>query len=75
MRKNQQKMLMILDSHKIAYDLIDITAPGSEQELDFLKEHGKKRSEKSAPVPPQIFLDEELLGVRTVYLNMPIHVL
>lgn len=54
---------MILDGYKIAYEIIDITAPGSEQEKDFFKENGKKASENSAPVPPQVFVDEELLGV------------
>jgi SH3-binding, glutamic acid-rich protein len=68
-RKNQQRMLMILDGSKIPYQLIDITAPGSERELDFLKEHGKRRSEKAAPVPPQVFFDEELLGVSAIKVH------
>ena len=54
---------MILDSYKIPYELIDITAPGSEQERDFMREHGKKKNERVAPQPPQIFIDDDLLGV------------
>lgn len=54
---------MILDARKVEYELIDITAPGNEQHKRFMMENGKKGPNDSPPKPPQLFFDEDLLGV------------
>uniref|UniRef100_A0A0K8TN16 Putative sh3 domain-binding glutamic acid-rich n=1 Tax=Tabanus bromius TaxID=304241 RepID=A0A0K8TN16_TABBR len=67
-KKRQQRVLMILDSKSIKYELIDITEPGKESEKDFMQTKSlSKGGTVSDPdpkhaLPPQIFFDEEYCG-------------
>ncbi|XP_067012939.1 SH3 domain-binding glutamic acid-rich protein homolog [Anabrus simplex] len=60
-KKHQQRVLMILDSKSIAYETIDITEPGKEEEKEFMQQNSKARDSKY-PLPPQLFNNEEYCG-------------
>ncbi|KAG6452254.1 SH3 domain-binding glutamic acid-rich protein homolog [Manduca sexta] len=67
-KKRQQRVLMILDSKNIKYEVIDITEPGREADKDFMQNNAKSLggtvSDPSprSPLPPQMFNDEEYCG-------------
>ncbi|XP_046391915.1 SH3 domain-binding glutamic acid-rich protein homolog isoform X2 [Ischnura elegans] len=60
-KKRQQRVLMILDSKHILYDVVDITEPGKEQEKEFMQQKSNAKDAKY-PLPPQIFNEEEYCG-------------
>lgn len=39
MKKRQQRVLMILDSKNIQYEVIDITEPANEDQRDFMRDN------------------------------------
>lgn len=68
MKKRQQRVLMILDSKVIKYEVVDITEPGKESEKEKMQE---KSSSKGVTIgdptprhalPPQLFYDDEYCG-------------
>jgi hypothetical protein len=67
-KKRQQKILMILDSKNIKYDVVDITEPGKEEDKEFMQANstfnGSTASdpEPRHPLPPQLFNDSEYCG-------------
>ncbi|XP_047526707.1 SH3 domain-binding glutamic acid-rich protein homolog [Vanessa atalanta] len=67
-KKRQQRVLMILDSKNIKYELIDITEPGREEDKDFMQNNSKSNGgtvsdpNPRTPLPPQVFNDEEYCG-------------
>ncbi|CAH0699793.1 unnamed protein product [Spodoptera exigua] len=67
-KKRQQRVLMILDSKNIKYDVIDITEPGKESDKEFMQNNSKSNGgtvsdpNPRSPLPPQIFNDEEYCG-------------
>ncbi|XP_072940756.1 uncharacterized protein Sh3beta [Epargyreus clarus] len=67
-KKRQQRVLMILDSKNIKYDVIDITEPGRESDKDFMQNNAKSNGgtvsdpNPRSPLPPQVFNDEEYCG-------------
>lgn len=68
MKKRQQRVLMILDSKNIVYEVIDITEPGKESEKEFMQEHSTNKGatisdqDPRHALPPQIFCDSEYCG-------------
>lgn len=60
-KKRQQRVLMILDSKNVEYEIIDITEPGKELEKEFMQTTGLARESKY-PLPPQIFNEEVYCG-------------
>lgn len=66
-RKQQQRVLFILSSLKIEFEVIDITEMGKENEREFMRTQCKLHN-KENPLPPQIFNDETYCGVRFFYL-------
>ncbi|CAG9115537.1 unnamed protein product [Plutella xylostella] len=67
-KKRQQRVLMILDSKNIKYDVIDITEPGRESDKEFMQSNAKScggtvsdPAPRSA-LPPQVFNDDEYCG-------------
>lgn len=60
-KKRQQRVLMILDSKNVEYEIIDITEPGKELEKEFMQTNSIAREAKY-PLPPQIFNEEEYCG-------------
>ncbi|KAJ0180033.1 hypothetical protein K1T71_004624 [Dendrolimus kikuchii] len=67
-KKRQQRVLMILDSKNIKYEVIDITEPGREADKDFMQNNAKSNGgtvsdpNPRSPLPPQMFNDEEYCG-------------
>ncbi|CAK1603997.1 unnamed protein product [Parnassius mnemosyne] len=67
-KKRQQRVLMILDSKNIKYEIIDITEPGRETDKDFMQNNAKSNGgtvsdpNPRSPLPPQLFNDEEYCG-------------
>ncbi|XP_026470511.1 SH3 domain-binding glutamic acid-rich protein homolog [Ctenocephalides felis] len=72
-KKRQQRVLMILDSKTIKYEVIDITEPANEDQRDFMRDNcvnnsgdnnvnSEKTKTKCVPLPPQIFNDETYCG-------------
>ncbi|CAH0727889.1 unnamed protein product, partial [Brenthis ino] len=67
-KKRQQRVLMILDSKNIKYEIIDITEPGKEDDKDFMQNNSKSNGgtvsdpNPRTPLPPQVFNDDEYCG-------------
>ncbi|XP_013134360.1 PREDICTED: SH3 domain-binding glutamic acid-rich protein homolog isoform X1 [Papilio polytes] len=67
-KKRQQRVLMILDSKNIKYEIIDITEPGREDDKDFMQNNAKCNGgtvsdpNPRSPLPPQLFNDLEYCG-------------
>ncbi|CAL1271441.1 unnamed protein product [Larinioides sclopetarius] len=60
-RKQQQRVLFILSSLKIDFEVIDITEMGKENEREFMRTQCKLHN-KPNPLPPQIFNEDDYLG-------------
>merc|ERR1739847_219031 len=58
----QQRTIMILKSLGIKMDLVDISAPGSEEKRDLMRASAKKKEGQRFPLPPQIFHGEKYCG-------------
>jgi len=67
-KKRQQRVLMILDSKSIKYDIVDITEPGKESEKELMQTKSTSNGgtvsdpDPRHPLPPQIFNAEEYCG-------------
>lgn len=59
---HQQRIFMILNSLGIPNEPVDISAPGMENERDFMREKCKKKEGQRHALPPQIFNDKEYRG-------------
>ncbi|EZA59857.1 SH3 domain-binding glutamic acid-rich protein-like protein [Ooceraea biroi] len=60
-KKRQQRVLMILDSKSVEYEIIDITEPGKELDKEFMQANSNARNNKY-PLPPQIFNEDDYCG-------------
>ncbi|KAJ8917496.1 hypothetical protein NQ315_005545 [Exocentrus adspersus] len=67
-KKRQQRVLLILDSKNIKYEVIDIAEPGAEEAKDFMQNTctsmGATISDPNPrhPLPPQLFNDDVYCG-------------
>ncbi|KAJ8939013.1 hypothetical protein NQ314_011266 [Rhamnusium bicolor] len=67
-KKRQQRVLLILDSKNVKYEVIDIAEPGAEEAKDFMQNKctslGGTISDPNPrhPLPPQIFNDDIYCG-------------
>ncbi|CAB0002319.1 unnamed protein product [Nesidiocoris tenuis] len=61
-KKRQQRIMMILESKGIAYEAIDITEPGNEDDKQFMQDHAKPKEGAKHPLPPQIFNELDYCG-------------
>ncbi|XP_031343735.1 SH3 domain-binding glutamic acid-rich protein homolog isoform X2 [Photinus pyralis] len=67
-KKRQQRVLMILDSKNIKYEVVDIAEPGNEDPKEFMQNNAKSfgatigDANPRHPLPPQIFNDEDYCG-------------
>ena len=66
-QKNQQRVMMILDSKSIEYEVVDITEPGKESDKEFMQQNSNPKEAKH-PLPPQIFNEEEYCGVSIIIM-------
>lgn len=64
MQKRQDHILWTLESKNIEHQQIDISDPLFEKEREFMRENTINENSKGKTVlPPQIFNDEEYIGV------------
>ncbi|VEN37377.1 unnamed protein product, partial [Callosobruchus maculatus] len=67
-KKRQQRVIMILDSKNIKYEVIDIAEPGAEEAKDFMQNNSTALGATIGdpnprhPLPPQIFNDDAYCG-------------
>uniref|UniRef100_A0A1L8D7V6 Uncharacterized protein n=1 Tax=Nyssomyia neivai TaxID=330878 RepID=A0A1L8D7V6_9DIPT len=67
-KKRQQRVLMILDSKNIKYEVVDIAEPGKEAEKEFMHSNSSSTGATGNdptprhPLPPQIYNDTEYCG-------------
>jgi len=59
---NQHRITMILKSLSIEFELVDVGAPGTESDRDFMREQGKKKEGQRHCLPPQIFNGPKYCG-------------
>jgi len=59
---SQQRILMILKSLGIPLKVVDISAPGSEEERDYMRANGKKKEGARNVLPPQVFNGDKYCG-------------
>lgn len=59
---HQQRIFMILNSLHIPITVIDIAAPGMEDDTDFMRGNAKKKDGQRHVLPPQIFNGEKYCG-------------
>lgn len=68
MKKRQQRVLMILDSKSIKYEVVDITEPGKEEEREFMQNNSTNKGatvsdpDPRHPLPPQLFNETDYCG-------------
>lgn len=55
-----------LDARNISYEVVDVSAPENFEMRDFMREKAVPKKGQTNPLPPQIFMDEEYLGVRSI---------
>merc|ERR1719365_250937 len=58
----QHRIIMILKSLGIAMDLVDISAPGMDDQRDMMRASAKKKEGQRHALPPQIFNGEKYCG-------------
>merc|ERR1712080_300587 len=58
----QHRFIMILKSLGIAIELCDISAPGMEEQRDFMQANGTKKEGFRNVLPPQVFNGEKYCG-------------
>jgi len=63
MDMNQQRIQNVLTAKEIAFNAIDIAAPGMEDMRRFMRENGRKKEGQKNVLPPQIFNGEQYRGV------------
>lgn len=67
-KKRQQRVLLILDSKNVKYEVIDMAEPGAEEAKDFMQNNSTSFGATIGdptprhPLPPQIFNDEVYCG-------------
>lgn len=62
-KKRQQRVIMILDSRNMLYNVVDITEPGKENEKAFMQANSKTKDGSKTALPPQIFNGDIYCGV------------
>eukprot|EP00088_Acartia_fossae_P000092 TRINITY_DN10029_c0_g1_i1.p1 TRINITY_DN10029_c0_g1~~TRINITY_DN10029_c0_g1_i1.p1 ORF type:complete len:162 (-),score=64.45 TRINITY_DN10029_c0_g1_i1:539-1024(-) len=59
---HQHRILMILKSLSIEFEAVDVSAPGTEKDRDYMRANGKKKEGFRNVLPPQIFNGEKYCG-------------
>eukprot|EP00092_Neocalanus_flemingeri_P104981 GFUD01134508.1.p1 GENE.GFUD01134508.1~~GFUD01134508.1.p1 ORF type:complete len:195 (+),score=75.53 GFUD01134508.1:70-585(+) len=58
----QHRITMILKSLGIVMEVVDISAPGTEEQRDFMRAGAKKKEGQRFALPPQLFNGEKYCG-------------
>merc|ERR1712192_396155 len=59
---SQHRITMILKSLGIAIELCDISAPGMEEQRDFMRANATKKENQRNVLPPQVFNGDKYCG-------------
>merc|ERR1711963_402660 len=59
---SQHRIIMILKSLGIAMDIVDISAPGMDEQRDMMRASAKKKEGQRHALPPQLFNGEKYCG-------------
>jgi len=59
---HQHRILMIMESMKFDYEVVDIAGPGMDEAKDFMRANSKKKEGTRHALPPQIFNEEKYCG-------------
>merc|ERR1712098_981072 len=59
---SQHRIIMILKSLGIQMDIVDISAPGMDDQRDIMRASAKKKEGQRHSLPPQIFHGEKYCG-------------
>merc|ERR1711973_708023 len=59
---SQHRIIMILKSLGIQMDIVDISAPGMDEQRDLMRASAKKKEGQRHALPPQIFNGEKYCG-------------
>jgi len=76
MRKHQQHIEDVLSSRNVNFEKVDIADPNNDEQKQFMRENAKPSTNSKTPLPPQLFADDEYLGVSTCNtnsLNLTLH--
>ena len=65
-KKQQDHILWTLEGKAIEHVLVDIADPRHAEDKKFMNANANPRPGEKMPKPPQIFCDDELIGVRTI---------
>ena len=60
---SQSRIMMILDTLGIPTEVLDISAPGMDEQRDFMRSKAEKKEGQRNALPPQIFNGEKYCGV------------
>jgi len=72
MSNAQHRITMILKSLGIAIEICDISAPGMEEQRDFMRANATKPEGQRNVLPPQVFNGEKYCGVSLFQITMTI---
>ncbi len=67
MKKQQDHILWTLQSKEIQHIPVDIADPNRATERDIMRKKGK-RGKGRVPLPPQVFNDDDYIGVCVAYV-------
>lgn len=59
---HQHRILMIMESMKFEYEVVDIAGPGMDDAKDFMRGNSKKKENERHALPPQIFNGDKYCG-------------
>jgi glutaredoxin len=62
LQNHQSRILMILKSLGIEFEAVDVSAPGTEKDRDYMRANGKKKEGDRNVLPPQIFNGDKFCG-------------
>ena len=60
---HQHRIMMILDSLHIEFEVVDIAGAAMEEAKEFMRTNGKKKDNQRHVLPPQIFNGDKYCGV------------
>jgi hypothetical protein len=62
-KKQIQRIILILEGYQIKHDAVDITLTENHEERAYMQTHSEPAEAGKNPLPPQIFNDGEYCGV------------
>ena len=63
---HQHRIMMILDSLHIEFEVVDIAGAAMEEAKEFMRTNGKKKDNQRHVLPPQIFNGDKYCGVSSI---------